>query len=1169
MNCPKCDYEIDEKMLVCPNCKKVLKLVCPKCNTVNKGNTCKKCGFSIITKCHECGKINQTIKGKCSKCGFSTYKSVAINSSNIDEFACLIIEFPNLEDIKPALGSTKLYEKFKVNLDSLIANYVNENELSREIIDGSYVIKFNKDMSYSDSASHAINSAIELLNQITELNFKLNEFKGVLLHCKMAILQRDIDSLPDDYNAGFDIKLIYNDKDQSKLLSGLQVITDSKIYEVTCDNFELSTLSSTMVKNQMVTFFELNTKKYIKIPKKEVKKEEVSGLPSLPTFSDESYQDIGSLYDIDGINFNELKFNFINTESINVIDTVLEKIQLNTLNIVSIRARNDLAPRTEELLLKIEKLKKFNNIFRVTCHDGLRYEPYGFFRELISNICNFAKAPKNYALNSFEMFKDIDSSNFIYNLINSKVRADAVPETSRYTLSNIFFNVLSSINGSLIYIENFDKMDDSSYEMMQMFFEKLDEFNVSYITVSSQDFSLHKNSHFLLSTSDYTEIIAKPTPIQTILEKNKNKYKDIMDSYYIRKIAQNFKGSPLYILHIIEYLIDNQVLSIDKQGALSVIGQQGIFVPPTLDELISKQIQLLASDVNAYKLLVMLLFIGPRIDFGTVQLLGIPELPTELQKLITKKIIYRSGDSVFVNNYSYYRHCFISTMNTEFRQQVAKELLERVFLSDSPTSTDPILYNIIGDKNEEFSSWLKLGELANSLGDFNAYLNCSDKFLKLADSDTQKKGKDYKKEVLNKISNLMNKYSPEKLQGLLQEILDNFETESDSQKIIELCNKMLQGYLSSGNYRLAFDAIRKISGNVPNLSINPYDENFNVAFFFINLIKIEIMFSLGNFRGCIKTAEEILYIISPETFNVIKPNYLTQDKFESIIFDALCFATLAKTLLLDYDTEQFVELVQSKMNRLTPAFELFPVLQTVMLGSNIERLPHVNLEEDRFSNVLINIITAFNNDKDNYKQFASDIHQAKVNAKSSRLFQIELFCDLLIGYSYFKLNNIKKAYSICNNVMESAEKIGLKTVVQVAWYFISMLKFSEGNSDVAIAIVNNAIVQLERDENSSDYLFFLLKFFLAKIFFEKNKIKLSQICWYNAEEIKNRYGINFDTFLDFENAVDEEEMKQQDEYAQTENIDINQAEYNNIENTQSYSEENIHGSTNTENESQE
>ena len=61
MECPKCGLEIDDKATVCPNCKKVLKVVCPICKTINKTNTCKKCGYVIITKCNKCGKIQENV----------------------------------------------------------------------------------------------------------------------------------------------------------------------------------------------------------------------------------------------------------------------------------------------------------------------------------------------------------------------------------------------------------------------------------------------------------------------------------------------------------------------------------------------------------------------------------------------------------------------------------------------------------------------------------------------------------------------------------------------------------------------------------------------------------------------------------------------------------------------------------------------------------------------------------------------------------------------------------------------------------------------------------------------------------------------------------------------------------------------------------------------------
>ena len=116
MECPKCGLEIDDKAMVCPNCKKVLKLACPICKTINTTNTCKKCGYTIITKCHNCGKVNQTISKKCRKCGYDLEKSVIQNEANTDDFAIITMDFPNLDEMKSYLGSAKLFNKFKVNL---------------------------------------------------------------------------------------------------------------------------------------------------------------------------------------------------------------------------------------------------------------------------------------------------------------------------------------------------------------------------------------------------------------------------------------------------------------------------------------------------------------------------------------------------------------------------------------------------------------------------------------------------------------------------------------------------------------------------------------------------------------------------------------------------------------------------------------------------------------------------------------------------------------------------------------------------------------------------------------------------------------------------------------------------------------------------------------------
>ena len=176
MECPKCGFELDDKAMVCPNCKKVLKLACPICKTINETNTCRNCGYVIISKCHNCGKINQTISKKCRKCGFDTEKSVIMNESNTDDFVMLTIDFPNMDEMKNLLGSAKLLNKFKINLDKLIKDYVKSIGLRRQLIGKTYVIRFDKDYTFNSSATTAVKAAIDLLNLKIAIDFiyKLN-----------------------------------------------------------------------------------------------------------------------------------------------------------------------------------------------------------------------------------------------------------------------------------------------------------------------------------------------------------------------------------------------------------------------------------------------------------------------------------------------------------------------------------------------------------------------------------------------------------------------------------------------------------------------------------------------------------------------------------------------------------------------------------------------------------------------------------------------------------------------------------------------------------------------------------------------------------------------------------------------------------------------------------
>ena len=120
MNCPKCKQEITEKDLVCPNCKKVLKLKCQKCGHITKKPVCDRCGNTIINKCYKCGRLNSTSLEVCPSCGMNINASILLREATIEEFAAMTIELENYEAIQEAFNSEKLARHFRANFYALI-----------------------------------------------------------------------------------------------------------------------------------------------------------------------------------------------------------------------------------------------------------------------------------------------------------------------------------------------------------------------------------------------------------------------------------------------------------------------------------------------------------------------------------------------------------------------------------------------------------------------------------------------------------------------------------------------------------------------------------------------------------------------------------------------------------------------------------------------------------------------------------------------------------------------------------------------------------------------------------------------------------------------------------------------------------------------------------------
>ncbi len=1128
MECPKCGLEIDDKAMVCPNCKKVLKLACPICKTINTSNTCRKCGYVIITKCNNCGKINQTITKKCKKCGFDTEKSVVMNESNSDDFVMLTIDFPNMDEMKTHLGSAKLLNKFKVNLDKIILDYTKSIGLRRQLIGKTYVIRCDKDYTFNSSAATAVKTAIELLNRITAMNCKLTQKKNASIRCNMFLLKRSIDSDPNDCQSGFNISLLNQNAKtkETKILNTFQVLTDDEVSDALDAEYKVSPLNSVMINDEMVMFYEVDLREFVKVEYPEEEEEQEIEIPNFvqkmlveqdkldgqALNNLDSPGDPDAIYDIETINFDEINCEFMRTENIDVLFHILNKFQTIPKGILAIKTAELYKPYSLKVLNAAADTGKFNNIISLTCYDEMKYSPYSFFRDLVSAIFEYTVSQKLFFQNDFSMFASVDPDGLIRDLITLQQRGSDNTEDTRYVYFDIFLTLLQIIPKTLIFIEDFDKIDASSYDVLKFLFEAFEQLDISFLLTYNKDFSLHKDCHFLLSKPYYTEISLKPTPFEKMIEENKIYYRNILSNFYFQRIAKYSCGSILFIDIAIQYLIESGVYAADDDS-IEMINPKTIIIPSNLDRLVARRLNLLQDDADAMKFLTSVVLLGTRIDMGTIESLGYENVNEIIEKLTNMGYMYQYNNCIYFPNYNLLRDNLLTTISKIYLKEVAEELFEKIFNPDMPSPVKAYLYGLLEDYDNERLQWEQLAQVNLSLGDFSSYLNCTNKILQILDKNNDPERQEeidtYKLQLYENISNNLYEYVPDKTAEIAEVTLKNMEKSTDIDKIIVLCNKMINGSLYAGNYTHALELTHKVLSLLPPSSLNPNDENFNSYFFLMSMIHIQILFNIGALVDALDVGYKVLNIINRDTIDKLKPEYMSKEDFIGFVTDSVGYVALANVLLLVGNVQEFLKIVRSDLDFIPKSYDIFITLQDLLHGVKTNPTVQQIDANDRFGGVILHTINAFVNFTGDYKLFAEDIYRAKVIAKDNRLHQLELFCDLLIGYAYLQLESYKKADAIIYQIIKAANEKGMTTLLYVAWYVMSELHLRQHKYDVAFGIVNNSLIQLEKNNTTSEYLLMLFKYNMFKILMFKKQPDKAEICMGHAQYIAQKYGVNF------------------------------------------------------------
>lgn len=1158
MECPKCGAEIDKNAVVCPNCKKVLKIICPVCRAVNTKNTCRKCGEILVTKCAKCGKINLTKNPKCVKCGYSTEISAVQGEANTETFAVLKIEFPNSDVVKAKLGSNQLFTKFRANLDNMITGYLSSLDVRRQIVKGgTYIIRFNKVYTLSASANSAIMATIEILNLITKLNVKLLKRKDVALKCNFTIMKRDADKDPYDIDTGFQANMVYQSTNKDmRALDSFQVITDEDFHEYYHERYKLETLNSALVNGKMKQFYEINLKEFVKINEflqSEAEHEHISEDTEMPHFvqtllteqeqvtraalDEENLIVDDGLYDIDMINFDEINCAFYTAENVKVLDNVIEVLQEVPKGILAIKASNMYQPYTLKLLSAVDEMGIYNNVIPITCHDDMKYSPYSFFRDLVSSIFEYTVSQKLFDTNDFSMFQNVDSSGLVKDLVTLTQRDMNNLDDTRDSYFQVFLSLLQAIPDSLIYIENFEKIDASSMYVLEQLFEHFEELNVSYLISYDKEFSLHKQAHFLLSRPYYTEITLRPTPFNDIIEADKDFYKNIMTDFYFQRIAKYACGSTLFLDFAIQYLLESGVYSY-TQYSIVMVNPKTIIIPSSLSKLMKRRLNLLKDDKRAIKFLTMAVLLGTRIDSKTLNSFGFANWKAIADKLAEMGYLYFYNDCMYFPNYNLLRENILEVIRPEDLKALAQELFNVIFVENMPSPVKAFLYDLLGDKEQVIFEWEKLANINLSMGDFSSYLNCSGEILKCLDKYSDRWSPDelvkYKFSIYENISNNMFEYDPEKTREIAEETLLSLQKSSNTENFVNLCTKMIQGAMLHGDYMYALGLTHKVLSAMDKVSIDPAAENFDLNFLLMSMIHVKILFNIGAYDDCLDIGYNVLNVLDSQKIDSIKFTVISKEEFKALLTECIAYIAIVDVVSLKEDVQEFLDISNKLFNFVPKDFSIFVQLQNLIKGQKVTIAANMG-GNNIISAMLYHIMRAFVNFKGDPVAFAQEAYKSKLIAKEAYMYKFELFVDMLIAYSYIQLNSYKKASAILYQVIKTAKEKGMNSIMHVAWYIMSIVNINEGKIDIAYGILNNSNIQMEKSGGISEYLTMLNKVNMYKVLMCSGAQDKAQICMNQASYIVQKYGLNFNLNIDIkklmlENQNNREAALQQNAY---------------------------------------
>ena len=1069
MECPKCHKNLSENTLVCPYCHKVLALTCPNCHSISQSSVCTKCGYIILEKCPKCKKMVPTTSQKC-KCGYPTASSIAYNECEIDEFACLIINFGALKEIRSLLASQELYTKFLVKLKNLVTAQLRDLGVHTITYGNTFTVNFNRELSFATSVNKAVRLALKLVTAFTELNINLIAQLATPLKLNITIIRKKAEDLLVNKSFESNVKLMVLKNEDKKFIRGMQVIVDQYCQD-TLQNHKTDSLYSLELDGSSVMFYEIILDNYIVPPTENADKPMDVALKNInKAQNDEPEQD--DIYGFKVFDINaKCKFQKCTAE------LLFRELDINN-KILAIRTPKERCVNTYELIKKYEELGC--KAIYVSCSEELRYKPWGLMDKIFKEYFNLSSTngliDPSFNAKKYNAYKKL--------ILGSPLNIPK-SEDARFTYLEQFVNLLSDLKKYVIIIDGFENIDDTSVQALELYFDKYMKVYTNFVFITNQDVAVHSKIKSLLQTFLYREITIVPDTMDNILSGIKEDASDFIQSFYYERIKENFSGSKLYFQNAIKYLMDKNVL-VTFEDKLLIKNNLSIMLPKDLHSLIRTRLKGFAAKQDASMILAFSAFLGERLDYKTLEMLGINNIEENVNYLNKTGFAFSSDNAVYICNYTLMRPIILDSLKSEVQEFLLKTILAKLGKVLDNTSLLILMGKLSMFKEEYMLLW-KNAQLAIATGDYDAYLQNCLAYLEVLDKISEnippESVEANKKEIFQNILLSLYSYSPLKIYSIENILLTDAINSGDDDRIVKLSNLMLQGALVSSNYSEALPLLHNILIRMPEPSL-VVNGSVNTRFLLLSLINIEILFNIGDYKNCIEISENVLSVISPEIIPKIKPENFSINLFVNHIMETLRLAAFAKLIICDNNVGCFIEKIEKNLNADFPEKECILAIKDYLEGktfaiSNIEIV-------SPFSKVINLILSEISNLKKNYKLFAQNIYQAKLLSVDIHEIQLEYLCDMLIGYAYAKMDILRKADAIITDVLNKAETSAIFNIVVISRYLLAKNKLLQGETDEALLLINDTLADIQKRGNAAKVFYAMFERLFIDVV-EKNK----------------------------------------------------------------------------------